>query len=97
MLMVTCPANAQAGTQIMFPTPQGQQIMVAVPAGVVAGQMFQVQLPAAPAAVAGSPEQVLEASIAAAGGSLHLENRSGGRGLKWPFLFLTLLVRKLQL
>jgi hypothetical protein len=46
----------------MVPTPQGQQIMVAVPAGVVAGQMFQVQLPAAPAAVAGSPEQVLEAS-----------------------------------
>jgi hypothetical protein len=54
--------------------------MVAVPAGVVAGQMFQVQLPAAPAFVAGSPEQVLEAYIAAAGGSLHLGKLKGWQG-----------------
>jgi hypothetical protein len=46
-----------------------------VPAGVQPGQSFKVQVPSAQQptlAVTGSPEQVLAASLAAAGGGIHL-------------------------
>jgi len=37
---VTVPANAFPGQQLMAMTPEGQNVMVAVPPGMVAGQVF---------------------------------------------------------
>ena len=42
---VECPANTQPGSQILFRTPQGQNLQVTVPAGVCPGQSFLVQVP----------------------------------------------------
>lgn len=88
---VICPPNVQAGSQVMVPTPTGQQIMVTVPAGVVSGQQFEVQLtaPAAGAGApgAGTPEQVLAASIAVAGGEICVKSKKVKKpaGVDWYY------------
>lgn len=44
-MTIQCPPNAVAGQQIVVDVG-GQQMQVAVPAGVVPGQTFQIQVPA---------------------------------------------------
>jgi uncharacterized protein YgiM (DUF1202 family) len=69
IMTVMCPQNAQAGSQVIVPTPDGQQIMVTVPPGVVSGQNFQVQL-SAPALPTANNNGPLDQIVAAAGGQL---------------------------
>ena len=45
------PPGCGAGDTVAIATPSGQQVQVQIPTGVVAGQVFNVQLPAAPPVV----------------------------------------------
>ena len=69
MMQVTVPPGAAAGQMMQVQLPAGQLVQVRVPAGLQPGQIFQMQVPAAGPVTA---EQALAASIAAAGGELHL-------------------------
>ena len=69
MMQVTVPPGAAAGQMMQVQLPAGQLVQVQVPAGLQPGQIFQMQVPAAGPVTA---EQALAASIAAAGGELHL-------------------------
>ena len=95
-MAVACPSNVQAGAQLQVVTPQGQQLLVIVPEGVQPGQSFQVQVPSVQQptlAFTGSPEeQALAASLAAAGGGIHLgvqqvqPEQNGTRAVHCPIL-----------
>ena len=65
------PPGAAAGQMMQVQLPAGQLVQVRVPAGLQPGQIFQMQVPAAGPVTA---EQALAASIAAAGGELHVSN-----------------------
>ena len=71
MMQVTVPPGAAAGQMMQVQLPAGQLVQVRVPAGLQPGQIFQMQVPAAGPVTA---EQALAASIAAAGGELHVSN-----------------------
>ena len=71
MMQVTVPPGAAAGQMMQVQLPAGQLVQVQVPAGLQPGQIFQMQVPAAGPVTA---EQALAASIAAAGGELHVSN-----------------------
>ena len=45
-MTVTCPPGVSCGADVMVSTPQGQKLMVKVPAGIGPGDTFQVQVPA---------------------------------------------------
>ena len=99
MMQVTVPPGAAAGQMMQVQLPAGQLVQVQVPAGLQPGQIFQMQVPAAGPVTA---EQALAASIAAAGGELHLSkeqtilNAAGtviatiefrmGGGVGWPIV-----------
>ena len=70
-MQVTVPPDAAAGQMMQVQLPAGQLVQVQVPAGLQPGQIFQMQVPAAGPVTA---EQALAASIAAAGGELHVSN-----------------------
>ena len=44
-MVVTCPANARGGLQVVVQAPDGQQLQVQIPAGVGPGGQFRVPLP----------------------------------------------------
>ena len=75
MMQVTVPPGAAAGQMMQVQLPAGQLVQVRVPAGLQPGQIFQMQVPAAGPVTA---EQALAASIAAAGGELHVSTPSYG-------------------
>ena len=52
MMMVTCPPGVCSGQAIQVTGANGQPVQLTVPAGISEGQQFQVQMPAAPVAVA---------------------------------------------
>jgi len=45
-MTVTCPPGVLCGANVTVSTPQGQKLMVKVPAGIGPGDTFQVQVPA---------------------------------------------------
>ena len=83
MMQVTVPPGAAAGQMMQVQLPAGQLVQVRVPAGLQPGQIFQMQVPAAGPVTA---EQALAASIAAAGGELHVSNdgRTSSLGVVAP-------------
>ena len=82
MMQVTVPPGAAAGQMMQVQLPAGQLVQVRVPAGLQPGQIFQMQVPAAGPVTA---EQALAASIAAAGGELHVSNgRTSSLGAAAP-------------
>jgi len=83
MMQVTVPTGAAAGQMMQVQLPAGQLVQVRVPAGLQPGQIFHMQVPAAGPVTA---EQALAASIAAAGGELHVSNdgRTSSLGVVAP-------------
>ena len=63
-MVVTCPANARGGLQVVVQAPDGQQLQVQIPPGVGPGGQFRVPLPPPrapqPPAVAYAQPQVVQ-------------------------------------
>ena len=75
-MTVTCPPGVSCGADVMVSTPQGQKLMVKVPAGIGPGDTFQVQVPAH----GPSPTQLMMVTVPPGvepGGSISITAPSG--------------------